>query len=332
MPTIPSPAPRASLPLRYVKIGHVPHSVVNNVVYAMEASLDRLNVPHTLAPRNVPLDNLARVLARLKLVRPVARVARTAYLVPAGQAAESRFFPVSYFHRVIPWIFDAWPNLWERIERVLRRHRVRLAFFSARQSADHFREKLGIDSVWMPEACHAEFFDPSKPLRDRPTDVLELGRRYDAYHDAIAPRLADRRKVHLYERVKGQIIFPTEPELRAGFVNAKVSVCFPSSITHPARSGHVETVTLRYFESMAARCLIVGHCPAELRDVMGYDPVVAADPTDPAGQIERILDHIDDYQDRVDRNHAAVLERGAWDVRLRQLLDELAARGYRPGA
>jgi hypothetical protein len=52
--------------------------------------------------------------------------------------------------------------------------------------------------------------------------------------------------------------------------------------------------------------------------------------TDPAGQIEHILDHIDDYQDLVDRNHAAVLQRGSWDVRLRQLLDELAARGYQP--
>jgi len=85
-----------------------------------------------------------------------------------------------------------------------------------------------------------------------------------------------------------------------------------------------------YFESMAAKCLIVGQCPAELRDVLGYDPVIAADPSDPAGQIRHILAHVDDYQSVVDRNHAAVLERGTWDVRTRQLLAELEARGYRP--
>ena len=316
--------------LRYVKVGNVPRNPQNNVIYALEASLALQHIGYALAPRNAPLDFVGRALAKLKLVRPLARVSRTAYLIPVGQAAEGRFFPVTYCHPVIPWIFDAWPNLWDRIERVLRRHRVRLAFFSARQSADHFRQKLGIDAVWMPEACHAEFFDASKPLRDRPTDILELGRRYDAYHDAITPLLADLGKTHLYERVKGQIIFPTDDDLRTGFNNTKIAVCFPSSITHPARAGHVETVTLRYFESMAAKCLIVGQCPAELRDVLGYDPVIAADPSDPAGQIRHILAHVDDYQSVVDRNHAAVLERGTWDVRTRQLLAELEARGYRP--
>ena len=81
---------------------------------------------------------------------------------------------------------------------------------------------------------------------------------------------------------------------------------------------------------MAAKCLIVGHCPVELREVMGFDPVIAADTTDPAAQIRHILEHVEEYQPLVDRNHAAVLERGAWDVRTRQLLAELEARGYRP--
>jgi hypothetical protein len=276
------------------------------------------------------LAQLSRVLAKLGLVRPLARVSRTAYLIPGGQGAQPRYFPVTYFHPVVPWIFDAWPNLWPKIEGVLRRQRVRLAFVSARQAADHFRQALGIDVVWLPEACDPARFDPSKPLRDRSIDVLELGRKYDRYHDAVADRLAARGRTHLYERVKGQLIFPDDASMRAGFNDAKISISFPSSMTHPARSGHVETVTLRYFEAMAARCLIVGHCPAELRDIMGYDPVVAADMTDPAGQIEHILDTIETYQDLVDRNHARLLETGVWDVRVRQLLDELSARGYHP--
>jgi hypothetical protein len=328
-PTQSPPAPTKTK-LRYVKTGNVPRHVSNNGIYGMEVSLDRHNVGHTLSPRGPRHEFVSRALAKLKLVRPVARRSHTAYLVPSGQASEARFFPVTYFHPIIPWIFDAWPNLWDRIEQILRRHRVRLAFFSSRQAADHFRRKLGIDAVWLPEACNPALFDPSKPLRDRPTDVLELGRKHDAYHEAVTPPLAELGKTHLYEKVKGQIIFPTEDDMRAGFDNAKVSVCFPSSITHPARSGHVETVTLRYFESMAAKCLIVGHCPAELRDVMGFDPVVAADTGDPAGQLRHILDHVDDYQSVVDRNYAALLERGVWDVRVRELLKELEARGYRP--
>src|SRR5215212_10345929 len=80
----------------------------------------------------------------------------------------------------------------------------------------------------------------------------------------------------------------------------------PISMTHPARSGNVETVTLRYFESMAAKCLIVGHCPAELIEVMGYNPVIEADlssgPAAAAAQIADILADVGRYQPQVDRN------------------------------
>src|SRR5947209_15320579 len=250
--------------IRYIKYGAVPHLVSENGVRGLEDALARLHVRHTLAPRNQPLAQISRVLAKAGLVRPIARLSRTAYLIPGGQGAPSRYFPVTYFHPVVPWIFDAWPNLWPRITTILRRQRVRLAFFSARQAADHFREALGIDAVWLPEACDPARFDPSRALRDRATDVLALRRRADPLHDAITDRLAAAGKTHLYERAKGQLIFPNDAAMQAGMSNAKISVCFPSSLTHPARSGDVETVTLRYFESMAAKCVLLGHCPAEL--------------------------------------------------------------------
>jgi hypothetical protein len=274
---------------------------------------------------------VARGISKLRLVRALVRVGRTAYLAPVDQGAEWRCFPVTYLHEVVPWVFDAWPNVYGRIERVLRRQRVRLAFCSARQSAEHLGRALGIECLWMPEACDPSVLDPSKPLAERTIDVLELGRRYDVWHEAVTGRLAALGKAHLYEKVKGQMIFATEAALRAGYNDAKISVCFPSSMTHPARSGDVETATLRYFESMAAKCLIVGHCPAELMDIMGYNPVLEADMTSAesaAGQIEEILANVDRHQELVDRNYRAVLERGVWDVRIRQLLDELAKRGY----
>ena len=66
-------------------------------------------------------------------------------------------------------------------------------------------------------------------------------------------------------------------DLVAGLANSRVSICFPQSITNPERCGKVETVTLRYFESMASKCLIVGKCPLELRDLFGYNPVIEVD-------------------------------------------------------
>jgi hypothetical protein len=305
--------------------------VADNGVYSMEASLAKVGVRCKLSPRNPAMAFVGRAMSKLGLVRALARVGQTAYLVPGDQGADWRCFPVTYSHEVVPWMFDAWPNLYGKIERMLRRQRVRLAFCSARQSAEHLTRKLGIECVWLPEACDATLFNPSKRLAERTIDVLELGRKYDAWHEAVTDRLATLGKVHLYERVRGQMIFGTEQAMRAGYGDAKVSISFPSSLTHPARSGNVETVTLRYFESMAAKCLIVGHCPAELKDIMGYNPVVEADMSSAesaAGQIEEILANVDRHQEQVERNYRAVLERGVWDVRIRELLDELAKRGY----
>jgi hypothetical protein len=325
----PPASPRSMRPLKWVKFGAPRIGVGNNVLYALEASLERLNIARTLAPRTRFTWLLSRVMARLKLIRKVVTIRSTAYFIPLGQAAEHRFSPTTYFSDVIPWFFDSWPNLRDQIEAVLRRNRVKVAFFTARQSAEYFKERLGIDAIWLPEACNPDLYRPEKPLHERAIDVLELGRKFDRFHDGITPRLEEMGRRHLYEKIKGQLIFPTAEALTDGFADAKVSVCFPSSMTHPARSGNCETVTLRYFESMASRCLIVGHCPAELVDIMGYNPVIEADMDNAAGQIEEILTNIGAYQEMADRNYQAVLRRGVWDVRVQEMLALLEKRGFR---
>jgi hypothetical protein len=316
--------------LRFLKLGDIALGGADYPYLAIEDSLAKLGVRHRLSPRTERGKMLMRATSRLRLARPILRFGRTAYLVPTGQLGEGRYVPVTYFNEVIPFYFDAWPNLWEPLAALLRRHRVRVAFFTARQTAAHFRETMGLDAIWMPEACDPAQYRPDKPLAARGTDVLELGRKYDRYHDAIAPALAADGRSHLFERVKGRMIFDTREAMIGGFADAKVSVCFPSSITHPERSGHVETVTHRYFESIASRCLILGHGPAELTDLFGYDPVVRADDRDPAGQLRDVLARVEDYQPLIDRNYRRLLEVGTWDVRMRAVLDELAKRGYRP--
>ncbi len=321
--------PRTMRPLRWVKLGQLPPDVADNVLYALQAALEPLNLKHSISPRNTTTRYINKVLARLHLVRKIAPLSRTACFIPFGQAAEYRFCPLTYFHEIIPWVFDSWPNVRERIAGMLRRNRVKIALFTARQSAEYFKEHLGIDAFWLPEACNPHLYRPEKSLRDRPADVLELGRRYERYHNQITPHLERQQRKHVYENIKGKLIFPTAEDLTEGYANARISICFPSSITHPERSGNCETVTLRYFESMASKCLIVGHCPAELIDIMGYNPVIEADLDNAAEQIETILSNIESYQEMADRNYQSVLEKGVWDVRVKQLLAELEKRGYR---
>jgi hypothetical protein len=97
-------------------------------------------------------------------------------------------------------------------------------------------------------------------------------------------------------------------------------------MTHPERSGGVETVTLRYFESLASRCLVVGKCPAELHDLFGYNPIIEIDAHRPSEQIIEILTEIDRYQEFVDKNRARLLEVGTWDARVKEMLDTISSR------
>jgi hypothetical protein len=302
----------------------------DNPIFSMQRALEGAGVVGVHNARSWPTRQLARVLARAGLMRRVADLSGTAYFVPIMLLSEGRLFPHAYLAEMIVYVFDCWPALYPRWERFFRRHRMRVAFFSARASAEHFRRVVpGMESIWQPEAVEPSLYRGNKPLAERSIDVLELGRRWDEYHDRIVGPLAAGGRSHKFQSAPGRIIFPTFAEMVGGFADAKISVCFPSSLTHPARSGHVETVTHRYFESMASRCIIVGRAPAELVDLFGYDPVVAADLDDPVGQLEDILREPAAHAARVERNHSRMLEVGTWEVRIATILDQLRDRGYR---
>ena len=220
------------------------------------------------------------------------------------------------------YCFDVWPDNRDRFVAFLNRFGVDYAFVSASQSAAYVRERVGAEVHWVPEGI-----DPApyrhRPLAERDVDVLQLGRKYDAYHERIVDGLERAGKTYLYERQKGAVVFPTREGFLDGLARAKVSVCVPSSITHPARSGDVETMTLRYLQSMAAKCLVVGHAPEEMVRLFGYNPVVEIDMGDPAGQLLDVLGHMERYADLVERNHRAVLERHTWAHRWRRIADVL---------
>ena len=98
-------------------------------------------------------------------------------------------------------------------------------------------------------------------------------------------------------------MFKNYTDMVRGLGDAKISVCFPRSMTNPEIAGDVETMTLRYLESIAARSLIVGHCPTEMLDLFGYNPVIESDVSDPAGQIDAILSNLPGYADLIERNY-----------------------------
>ncbi|TGD83799.1 hypothetical protein BayCH28_28420 [Mycolicibacterium sp. CH28] len=172
---------------------------------------------------------------------------------------------------------------------------------------------------WMPEATDVSAFDPSTPLKERSIDVLELGRKWNWLHSAITPPLRDRGARHLYQPDESTIIFPDVQSFTQGMQDSKSVICVPGSITHPGKYGGFVALTQRYLETMAAGAIPVGVCPPDLRDLMGYNPVVEIDRTRPLMAFDHILDNLSTFAEVRERNRVAVELKADWSVRIEEL-------------
>ena len=215
------------------------------------------------------------------------------------------------------WLYDAWEKDLPAVARTLQKWRVRWAFVTSRQAAE-WLNAAGLpdfEAHWVPEAVSVAVHR-RKPWTERGTAILQLGRRWDAYHEAIEPfcRAAGHR--YLYESVPGRIIYATRAEFLEGLADARISVCVPSSITHPARSGCIETMTWRYLQSMASGCLILGRMPNEMRALFDYEPMIEIDLEQPAAQLAQILSEYERYLPLIERNLEEVRRRHQWTNRL----------------
>jgi hypothetical protein len=266
------------------------------------------------------------------LTRSIHRVphfSRQLVIVPLMGPRFDTLAAASLYGVPIPFCWDVWEPRWHLWTKYLDRWQPPLVIATARRSVEHLRATLKSSVVeHVPEAINTSRYESGSPLSARSIDVLELGRRNARWHE-IVRMAAERHGVkHLYERVPGDLIFPDEAALVTGLAESKISVCFPSNVTHPERSGSVSTVTSRYLESLASRCLVLGEVPNELSDLLGFDPSVRADMEQPWQQVQMILESIELYQGQVDAAHERVRLVGGWDFRVRQVLDLVQGLQY----
>jgi hypothetical protein len=217
------------------------------------------------------------------------------------------------------YLFDAWPSQHAEIAEFLESWGVQFAFVSSSQAAEQLKHRVERCTVlWVPEGVEPSRYS-SRSFLERDIDVLQLGRKYDAYHSLIAPALEKAGKSYLYERDKGTLVFPDRAAFIAGLSRARISICTPSSLTHPDRAGGIETMTTRYLQSMTSRCLVVGHAPAEMVELFGYNPVVEIEMGRAADQILEVLEKFEDYVPLIQRNFETVSKSHTWSRRWEQM-------------
>lgn len=223
------------------------------------------------------------------------------------------------------YLFDAWPKKHDEIIKFLNIFKVKNLFLSSSQAVEIIQSKTKYTNCfWVAEGINVEGYKHYS-FKDKTIDVIALGRKYDSYHQQIVTSLENNKKVYLYEKEKGKIIFPTRNEFIEGMAKSKISICVPSNITHSERSGDIETMTIRYLQSMVSKCLILGHAPKEMITLFGYNPVIEIDSKDPEGQILSILNNYEYYHQLIEKNYQVVLKNHTWSNRwdkIKQLLNE----------
>jgi hypothetical protein len=210
------------------------------------------------------------------------------------------------------YMFDAWPVLYDSIATFVRRWNIRQAFVSSSQAAVALADLIPqCQFSWVPEGIDPRLYR-YWPHAERDIDVVQIGRKHDSYHERVVGPLAEKGRVYRYARVKGELVFATRDDFILGMARSRVSICFPCNLTNPRRSGNTETMTQRYLQSFASKCLVVGHAPEEMVRLFGYNPVVEADADDPSGQLLSVLDQFDSYLPLIEENYRVVREDHSW--------------------
>jgi len=206
------------------------------------------------------------------------------------------------------YIFDAWPRDMTVLADWVRLFGIKKVFLSALQSTELFNRTLGESEprgIWVPEGFQAEDYF-HWPYERKDIDVIAFGRQHVDYRERIAPALGKA----------GFSYFDRRGRVHAPLARSRVSICFPSSITHPQRAESISTMTLRYLQSMVSKCLVVGSMPYDMGRLFGYPAVIEADLARPGEQLVEILKSFGDYVPLIERNYEAVIHSHQWSNRM----------------
>lgn len=229
--------------------------------------------------------------------------------------------PYLFQGEIIPMLWDSWPATWDKLERDLKLMRCRLCFVTASDVVKEMSSRLPhITFIHIPEGVDITDYQAGKELHERSIDVYEMGQKHNYFHKKLMDGQLEEQCHFVYNPAtpaKGPLqVFGDWRTFTSKVADSKIIISFPLSMRNPKKDGNVDTLTMRYWEGMLSRCIIVGHCPQELIDMIGYNPVVEADFVDPCAQILHVLQHLDDYQPLVDRNRAVALEHAPWAKRM----------------
>lgn len=240
--------------------------------------------------------------------------------------AERQLYPYVLSKQVVPFIWDCWPNRQRQWLNFFRRHHFPVIAFTTQEAAVFWGPKLPETKVvWLPEAIDVNVFVAGPSLREREATLLEIGRRHERAHDVAKRVLEDLGGGHTYRASSVSEFLPTRYDLISALHNSRALLCYPGSMSDPlGRTGTWESMTHRYLEAAATKTVILGHTPAEMIELFGFDPGLSVAERDLPEALTALHSSCDQFQPLVDRAYNRLLEVATWDVRSNQLKELLS--------
>lgn len=218
------------------------------------------------------------------------------------------------------YLFDVWPATYPFFEYFFRKMRFRNVFLSSRSATFYFNDRISLTKFrWIPEGIDVNsyfFVDYSK----KDIDILQFGRKYENVHQDIVNR--NERFSYLYQK-GSEKLFITNADFKQALARTKISLCFPATATHPEKAGGISTMTARYLQSMASKCLVVGIMPDEMKELFDYMPIVEINLDNPYRHLEDILEHYENYHGLIERNYECVRRFHSWGNRWQAMKEEI---------
>lgn len=224
----------------------------------------------------------------------------------------------------IPFIWDCWPSMYDRIEKWFYKHNIRTAIFTSSITAEEIRQRCpNVNILHVTEGIDTSVYHAGGSLVRRSIDFLEYGSKQRNIFDKPLEGINHVNSTSIITKMM------TWDDLLNTMSDAKVTLALPRCDIDQEVTGGVETLTQRFWEGMLSRSVLVGRAPKELTDLIGYNPVITLDRQNAEEQIKDIIAHIDDYQVLVDKNREVALTMAPWNIRIKKIMNWLTELGYK---
>lgn len=234
----------------------------------------------------------------------------------------------------VAWIVELWRPQLPAVKDYLRQLRgFDHVFLFNRDALPEVAEITGAPCTYLPTAVDALRFAPPGPdAPARTVDVVSYGRRLPGTHAPLLAAAQEGRLFYHYDTVRGAFDVTGHVEHRAALAallqRARYGVVYQNNDEpgRVARTGGEESLTNRYFETLAAGAVMLGSAPdvADFAAAFDWPDAVVPLPA-PAPAVLDVIAELDADPARLDRaRRAAVtasLRRHDWAHRWQAVLD-----------